>query len=185
VCASPACWGSTRAAGSGACCARRCAPTRRLAGRGRAPRWPAPTRNPPGVADAMPGRCVRCWPAQTRHRHRISCARRSGDLGTDREHFPTCESQAGDQQTATGLDRHRDRIVRAVAGVGQELQQQREPGGVVADAPLGQQRSFRVDQGHVMMIFGPVDAAKHSQECCPSAEFQLLWSAACAGHASA
>jgi hypothetical protein len=82
----------------------------------------------------------------------------------DREHLPPGRAQAGDQQAATGLDRHRYRVVRAVSGIGKQLQQQqREPGGVVADAPLGQQHSFRIDQGHVVMVLGPVAAAEHSQ----------------------
>jgi hypothetical protein len=40
---------------------------------------------------------------------------------------------------AAGLDRHRDRRLRAVAGVGQQVQQGGEPGRVVADPAFGQQ----------------------------------------------
>ena len=57
---------------------------------------------------------------------------------------------------ATGIG-----VVRAVAGLGQQLQQRGEPGRVVADPALGQQRAVLVDQGDVVMVLGPVDPAEH------------------------
>jgi len=48
-------------------------------------------------------------------------------------------AQARDQQPAGGLDRHRDRVFGGVAVPGQQAQQLREPGRVVADAAAGQQ----------------------------------------------
>ena len=50
--------GSTRAGASGACCGRRSAATRRLAGRGRAPRSPGPVRCRRAAAGARAGRCA-------------------------------------------------------------------------------------------------------------------------------
>jgi hypothetical protein len=55
----------------------------------------------------------------------------------------------------------------AVAGIGEQLQHSGEPGGVVADAAFGDQRAVGVDQGDVVMVFGPVDATEHSQDLVP------------------
>ena len=79
----------------------------------------------------------------------------------DRVDLAAGGAQARDQQPARGLDRHRDRVLRGVAVLGQQGQQHREPGRVVADAAAGQQPPGLVRQGDVMMIFGPVDSAVH------------------------
>jgi hypothetical protein len=39
----------------------------------------------------------------------------------DREHLAAGRAQAGHQQAATGFDRDRDRRLRVVAGVGEQL----------------------------------------------------------------
>ena len=70
-------------------------------------------------------------------------------------------AQAGGQQPARGLDRHRDRVIGAVAVLGEQAQQRGEPGGVVADAAAGQQLPVPVCQGDVVVVFGPVDPAEH------------------------
>jgi hypothetical protein len=52
---------------------------------------------------------------------------------------PAGGAQAGHQQAPGGLDRDRDRRLRAVTDLGQQLQQLGKPGCVVTDAPLGHQ----------------------------------------------
>jgi hypothetical protein len=66
-----------------------------------------------------------------------------------------------------GLDRHRDRCLRSVARVGQQLQQRGESGRVVADAALGQQGAILVDQRDVVMVLGPVNPAEHRHRTVP------------------
>jgi len=63
----------------------------------------------------------------------------------DREHLAAGGPQAGDQQTAAGLDGHRDRFLGTVAGIGEHLQQRGEPGRVVADPALGDPLAVGVD----------------------------------------
>jgi hypothetical protein len=94
--------------------------------------------------------------AVARDRHRV-----------DREHRASAGAQAGDQQPPVGLDRHRDRVFSVVAGLGQQLQQDREPRRVVADAPLRELFSVSVDQRDVVMILGPVDTAEHCRHRVP------------------
>ena len=89
----------------------------------------------------------------TGHRHRV-----------DRIDPAPGGAQAGDQQATAGLDRHRDRILSTVAGVGELREQRGETGRVVADPPLGDQRSFAIDQGDVVVGLGPVDTTKHFQD---------------------
>ena len=57
----------------------------------------------------------------------------------DRVDLPAGGAQAGGQQPARGLDRHRDRVIGAVAVLGEQFQQRGQPGRVVADAAAGQQ----------------------------------------------
>jgi hypothetical protein len=45
--------------------------------------------------------------------------------------------------------------------LGEQGQQLREPGRVVADPAAGQQLAVAVHQGDVVVIFGPVDPAEH------------------------
>jgi hypothetical protein len=67
-------------------------------------------------------------------------------------HRPASDAQAGHQQPARGLDRHRHRLVHTVAGLGQHLQQLTKAGRVVTDPPLGHQPAVAVDHGHVMVV---------------------------------
>jgi hypothetical protein len=50
-----------------------------------------------------------------------------------------------------------------IARGGERLEQQRVTGRVVADTPFGDQHAFCIDQGHVMVVLSPVDAAEHPQ----------------------
>jgi hypothetical protein len=70
-------------------------------------------------------------------------------------------AQAGGQQPAWCLDRHRHGVLARVAVPGEQVQQLREPGRVVADAAAGQQLPVPVHHGDVVVVFGPVDAAEH------------------------
>jgi hypothetical protein len=72
--------------------------------------------------------------AVARDRHRV-----------DRVHRSPGGPQAGHQQPAAGLDRHRNRLLAGVAGVAQQLQQLGETGRVVGDPPLGHQLPVGVD----------------------------------------
>jgi hypothetical protein len=85
-----------------------------------------------------------------RHGHRV-----------DRVDRASGGAQTGHQQAVAGLDRHRDRCVGSVPGVGQQLQQGGEPGRVVTDSPFDQQGPVLVDQRYVVMVLGPVDPAEH------------------------
>jgi hypothetical protein len=70
----------------------------------------------------------------------------------DRIDRPASGAQAGDQQPPGGLNRDRDRRLRAVARLGQQLQQLGKPSRVVTDAPLGDQVAGGVDHGHVVVV---------------------------------
>jgi len=74
------------------------------------------------------------------------------------------------RQAAAGFDGDRDRLLVVVAGIGEQLQQCGEPGGVVADSAFGHQLALGGDQGDVVMVFGPVDATEHSQDLDPPRE---------------
>ena len=69
--------------------------------------------------------------------------------------------QAGDQQPAGCLDRHRDGILGAIAVLGEQGQQLGQPGRVVTDPAAGQRPPVPVNDGDVVVIFGPVDPAIH------------------------
>lgn len=86
------------------------------------------------------------------HRHRV-----------DGVNLAAAGTQCRDQQPARGLDRHRDRVLGAVAGLGQHHGQFREPLDGLGDPPLGHQPAFGVDQGDVVLAFCPVDPAEHVQ----------------------
>nr|WP_020640055.1 hypothetical protein [Amycolatopsis balhimycina] len=81
--------------------------------------------------------------AITSRRHRV-----------DRVDLSPGLAQAGDQQAARGLDRHRDRISCCVTGVGVHGQQIGEALGGVVDAALGYQGTLGVDQGDFVMGLG-------------------------------
>ncbi|MBK6011682.1 hypothetical protein JHN45_10950 [Streptomyces sp. MBT53] len=70
---------------------------------------------------------------------------------------PGCP-QAGDEETARGLDGDRDRCVRAVPLCGQQFKERVQAGEVIGDSGLRDDDSLSVDQGDVMVITGPVDA---------------------------
>jgi len=78
-------------------------------------------------------------------------------------------AQARSQQPAGCLDRYRDRVLGAVAVLGEQTQQGGEPGRVVADPAAGQQLPVPVGQGDVVVALGPVNPAehvhKHSSPC--------------------
>jgi hypothetical protein len=88
------------------------------------------------------------------HRHRID--------GVD---LAAGGAQARGQQPAGRLDGHRDQVIWGVAVLGEQVQQRREPGRVVADPPSGQQLPVPVRQGDVVMVFGPVDPAVNLHGC--------------------
>jgi hypothetical protein len=77
--------------------------------------------------------------------------------------LPPGGAQAGHQQAARGLDRHRDRVVFGVAVLGEQFQQPGQPGRVVADPLTAQQAAVAVDERDVVVVFGPVDSAKDVQ----------------------
>jgi hypothetical protein len=79
----------------------------------------------------------------------------------DREHRPSGGPQAGGQQPPRGLDRDRDRILGAVAVLGQQGQQAGQSGRVIVDTSPRQQVAALVYQGDVVVVLGPVDAAVH------------------------
>jgi hypothetical protein len=81
-------------------------------------------------------------------------------LRVDRVDLAVGGAQARDKQPARRLDRYRDRIIRVVAMPGQQARQRRQPGRVIADPAAGQQLPIAIDQGDVVMILGPVDAAE-------------------------
>jgi hypothetical protein len=97
------------------------------------------------------------------HRHRVD--------GVD---LAAGGAQARGEQPARRLDRHRDRVLGAVAVLGEQAGQRGQPGRVVADPPPRQQLPADVDQGDVVVVFGPVDPAEHLHEfsflvcCCRS-----------------
>ncbi|MGS2644581.1 hypothetical protein [Streptosporangium sp. LJ11] len=52
-----------------------------------------------------------------------------------------------------------------VADAGQQLQQRAQACGVVADAGLGDPAAGAIDEGDVVVVFGPVDPAKQLRQC--------------------
>ena len=57
-----------------------------------------------------------------------------------------------------GFDPHRDRVLGGVAGLGQQRQQLREAGRVVADPPSRHHTPVGVDHSDVVMGCGPIDS---------------------------
>lgn len=64
-------------------------------------------------------------------------------------------------------DRHRYRIVWAVAVLGQEVQELVVAGRVVGDTGFGEQSAGFVDEGDVVVTLCPVDATEHGQAVLP------------------
>ena len=107
------------------------------------------------------------------HRHRV-----------DRVDLAAGGAQARYQQPAGCLDRHRDRGIGGVAVLGEQGQQRREPGRVVADPAAGQQLPVPAGQGDVVVIFGPVDPAVNLHPFPPFSAWSLfLLASAARGHA--
>jgi hypothetical protein len=86
------------------------------------------------------------------HRHRVD--------GID---LAAGGAQAGHEQPAGGLDRHRDGVIGGVAVGGEQFQQPGQAGRVVADPQPGQQPAVAVHVGDVVVVFGPVDSAEYVQ----------------------
>jgi hypothetical protein len=120
-------------------------------------RWQGAVGGPVGAQDV--GQYQRVAGIGFLPRDRVAIAVAVHGLGVDRVHLAAGGAQAGHQQASVGLDRHGNGVLGAVAGLGQQRQQQPEPGRVVADAPLAGDVSFGIDQRHVVVVFGPVDAA--------------------------
>jgi hypothetical protein len=91
----------------------------------------------------------------------------AGRLRVDLEHLMPRGAYRSHEQTAAGLDRHvhRDELLTGpgtgIGGgvLGQQHQQCRQSGGVLPDAPRGQHVPGIVDDGHVVVMRGPVDPA--------------------------
>jgi hypothetical protein len=106
-----------------------------------------------------------------RPRHSVAFPIASGRKGVDPIDVPAGGLQAGDQQPPRGLDRDRDQLTPTLAlslvavlaagavMLGEHGQQLGEPGRVVADPPLGHNRTVRGDQRDVVVVLGPVDPA--------------------------
>jgi hypothetical protein len=94
------------------------------------------------------------------HRHRV-----------DRVHRALGSAQARDEQSARGLDRYRDRILRGVTRLDQQLEQSPVALDVVTDAPLGDQLPGSVHQRHVVVGLRPIDAARDRQPNLPCFPF--------------
>ena len=73
----------------------------------------------------------------------------------DRVHRAPGRAQARDDQAARGLDRDRDRVLRGVTRLDQQLEQSPEALRVVTDAPLGDQLPGPVHQRHVVVGLRP------------------------------
>jgi hypothetical protein len=86
------------------------------------------------------------------HRHRV-----------DRVHRAPGRAQARDEQPARRLDRDRDRVLRGVTRLSQQLKQSPVALGVVADTPLGHQLPGLVHHRHVVVGLRPIDAARDRQ----------------------
>jgi hypothetical protein len=91
-----------------------------------------------------------------RHGHRI-----------DREDRSAAAAQGGDQQTARGLDRHRDLVFGSVAVLGEQIQQLSVARCVVCDPQSRDEQAFRVDQRDVVVVLGPIYPAIQSHRACP------------------
>jgi hypothetical protein len=115
---------------------------------------------------------VRVGAQDVRQRHRVDVvallARHRGAFAipghgqrVDRVDRSSGSAQHRDQQTTRCLDRHRDRLLRAVAGRSQHRHQLRKAVQALLDAPLADQRAVLVNQRDVVMALSPVDAAEH------------------------
>jgi hypothetical protein len=85
----------------------------------------------------------------------------------DRVDRPAGSYQGGDQQPARGFDRDRHGRLLAVAARGQQFGEFAEPVDGLGNPFLGQQCAPAVDDGDVVVPFGPVDTAEHAHRCPP------------------
>lgn len=79
----------------------------------------------------------------------------------DREDWPAGGPQAGDEEPARCLDRHGDRGVLAIAMFSQQGRELGEPRRVVTDPHFGELLSPGLNQGYVVVAFGPVHPTEH------------------------
>ena len=107
-----------------------------------------------GQAGARQHRCAQCWPTAPRRwhriwpRHRIPGSIPRGGQRVDRIDHPAGGAQRGHPQSVIGFDPHRDRVLGGVAGLGQQRQQLREAGRVVADPSAPPHACRRRPQRH-------------------------------------
>jgi hypothetical protein len=72
-----------------------------------------------------------------RPRHRVTLPVAGHRQRVDRIHRPPRRPQRRNQQAPRGLDRHRDRVLRAITGSSEHFDEIGEPVEVVGDALLG------------------------------------------------
>lgn len=94
----------------------------------------------------------------------------------------TGRPEAGDEQAAGGLDRHRYLLAEVVAVVSQEVEQLLQAGRVVADPGPAEELAVAVDHGDVVVVAGPVDPAEHLHGRPPilPSDVHIRWSKTCA-----
>ena len=128
-------------------------------------------------------RCGGCSPAPWRPSGRISCGRPCVGPGGHRIDVvdgAARRPQAGDQEPAGGLDGHGDGILRRVAVLGEHPQQPVEPFRCVIDASPREQCTRFVDDGYVVVVAGPVNAAERSHSPhASSSDLCCCWSQPC------
>jgi hypothetical protein len=81
----------------------------------------------------------------------------------DRVNAPGAGAQGRDEQALAGFDRHRNRVLGCVSVFGEQFHQVPVACRVVSDPAFGQQLAGAVDDGNVMVAFGPVDPAVEVQ----------------------
>jgi hypothetical protein len=94
----------------------------------------------------------------------------------------TGRPEAGNEQAAGGLDRHRYPLAGVVAVLGQQVEQLLQAGRVVADPGPAQELAVAVDHGDVVVVAGPVDPAEHRHGHLPvlPSDVHIRWSKTCA-----
>jgi hypothetical protein len=92
-------------------------------------------------------------------RHRVPIPIAVDRFRVDRIDPMPSRAQRRDQQPPVSLDRHIDSGELAVQLLGQHRSQLGETGPIVADASTSKQRTGLIDDGHIMVTFGPVDTA--------------------------
>jgi hypothetical protein len=77
-------------------------------------------------------------------------------------------AKGGDQQPARCLNGHRNRVLGAVPGLGQQRDEFGEALDGLDDAPPGEELTFMVEQRDVVMPLGPVDPARDLIQAVPT-----------------